>query len=566
MATSLNDITKRIRATQATEQARQWANTSDAQKRFMINAALNITRDRAKGIGTKTDTGTTDKQPTVAPEVQEKEPTASTAPTAPTAPTTPTTPEAPEAPEAAQPAQTEQVKKPEATAFTPTATAPEYQTIDYAKRLEELGGGKYTPSENVTAAQDYLNSIISSKPGSYQSRYGDQLDALYNQIMNREDFSYDLNGDALYQQYRDRYIAQGQSAMRDATAQAAALTGGYGNSYAATAGNLAYQSYLQQLNDVVPELYQQAYQRYLQEGEDLQNRYAITQAADEADYGRWRDSYNDWINDRAYAQAAYESAYGQDYSDYTNRLNSAMSMLGMEQSDMAQANSNAFSRYLTDLGYERSDYEYGRDESRADYEYDRDAARQDQLLQQQYDREDKLTADEREYNRGLITDEREYNRELTEDERRYNQSLIESEREYNDGLTDQSYYRDLVANVAAQGKLPPQTLLGLAGLTADEAVSLARAYGYRGKGYGSTGSSSSSSSGSSRKNNTTGSSTGTGSTDSTGSTTGSDVSYDKLLNWATSGSRYQNYNAGWSNSGLTRDEYDSSRRKNYAKK
>lgn len=538
MATSLNDMDKRIRATQATELARQQANTSDAQKKFMINAAMLYAKDKVMGNGKQTDAGSGSAgalDNIVSPEVQQKEqetpttPTLPTTPTTPEAPTTPTTPTTPSVPEAAQ---TAQVKKPEATTFTPTATAPEYQTIDYAKRLEELGGGKYTPSENVTAAQDYLNSIISSRPGSYQSRYGDQLDALYNQIMNREDFSYDLNGDALYQQYRDRYIAQGQSAMRDATAQASALTGGYGNSYAATAGNLAYQNYLQQLNDVVPELYQQAYQRYLQEGEDLQNRYAITQAADEADYGRWRDSYNDWINDRAYAQAAYESAYGQDYNDYTNRLNSAMNMLGMEQSDMAQANSNAFNKYLTDLGYERSDYEYGRNESRADYEYDRDAARQDALLQQQYDREDKLTADEREYNKGLIADEREYNRELTEDERKYNQSLIESEREYNNGLTDQSYYRDLVVSVASQGKLPPQTLLGLAGITADEAVSIAKAYGYKGKGYGSTGSSASSGSGTS-SSGSSGQSTSTGSTGSTGS----DVSYGNLLNWALGGSK-----------------------------
>lgn len=484
MAT-LEDIAKRLKANVETASERGLGSPTDINGNLNLGAAMDRwgVKDKVQNaFGIKPSTGATEEKPS-------------------TDAATPGTPEA---------AKPTEVKKPEQTSFAPTATAPEYQQIDYAKRLEELGGGKYTPSENVTAAQDYLNSIISSKPGSYQSRYGDQLQSLYDQIMNREDFSYDLNGDALYQQYRDRYMAQGQSAMRDATAQASALTGGYGNSYAATAGNLAYQNYLQQLNDVVPELYQQAYQRYLQEGEDLQNRYAITQAADEADYGRWRDSYNDWINDRAYAQAAYESAYGQDYNDYTNRLNSAMNMLGMEQSDNAQANSNAFNKYLTDLGYERSDYEYGRDESRADYEYDRDAARQDQLLQQQYDREDRLTAEEREYNQGLI----------------------DSEREYNDRLTDQSYYRDLVASIAGHGKLPPESLLGYAGLTAAEAEKLAKAYGYSGKGYG--GGSTSSGSGSSRKNNTTSSSAGTG---STGGTTDSGVNYDNLLNWALGGGK-----------------------------
>ena len=48
------------------------------------------------------------------------------------------------------------------------------------------------------------------------------------------DFKYDLNADLLYQNAVDNYMLQGQKAMMDTNAAAAALSGGYGNSWAAT--------------------------------------------------------------------------------------------------------------------------------------------------------------------------------------------------------------------------------------------------------------------------------------------------------------------------------------------
>ena len=58
-------------------------------------------------------------------------------------------------------------------------------------------------------------------------------------------------------------------ASEDAVARASAMTGGYGNSYAATTGAQAFNEQMGQLNDVIPELYQLAYNRYAQEGQDL---------------------------------------------------------------------------------------------------------------------------------------------------------------------------------------------------------------------------------------------------------------------------------------------------------
>lgn len=105
--------------------------------------------------------------------------------------------------------------------------------------------------------------------------YVDQLNALYDQIMNRKPFQYDLNGDLLYKQMADRYAQMGQMAMRDTMGTAAALTGGYGNSYAQQVGNQAYQQYMTALNDKVPSLYEQALNAYLQEGDQLLQQYQL---------------------------------------------------------------------------------------------------------------------------------------------------------------------------------------------------------------------------------------------------------------------------------------------------
>lgn len=223
-----------------------------------------------------------------------------------------------------------------------TAAKTAASKTDYIGRMNELATQKYVASDNVAAAQNYLQGIIDNKPGAYQSKYTDQLQGLYDRIMNREKFTYDLNGDMLYRQYADQYTRQGQLAMQDTMGQAAALTGGYGNSYAQTAGQQVFQGYLQALNDKVPELANAAYNRYAQEGADLQNQYALAQGAEQLDYGRYQDTLSQWQNERAYAQEAYNTAYSQDYTDYTNRLNMAQQALQMEREDAQRAQDTAY--------------------------------------------------------------------------------------------------------------------------------------------------------------------------------------------------------------------------------
>ena len=95
---------------------------------------------------------------------------------------------------------------------------------------------KYVQSDAVTQAQQTLAQQQANKPGQYQSQFQTGMNDLMGQIQNRPKFQYDVNADALYQQVAQNYMQQGQQAMMDTMGQAAALTGGYGNSYAQTAG------------------------------------------------------------------------------------------------------------------------------------------------------------------------------------------------------------------------------------------------------------------------------------------------------------------------------------------
>lgn len=97
------------------------------------------------------------------------------------------------------------------------------------------------------------------------------LDSAWERYRDREDFSYDPERDPFYRQYAQTYRQLGRLAMEDTVGIATGLTGGYANSYAETAGQQAYNSYLQRLQDVLPTLYGNAYERYQAEGESLYN-------------------------------------------------------------------------------------------------------------------------------------------------------------------------------------------------------------------------------------------------------------------------------------------------------
>lgn len=180
--------------------------------------------------------------------------------------------------------------------------------------------GQYKPSESVQNAYSQLQNTLNNKPSDYQSQYSDTIKNLLNNILNQKDFSYDFNKDALYQNYKNQYTQQGKQAMLDTQAAASALNGGFGSSYATSAASQAYQQYLTQLNDKIPELYNLALQKYQMDTDKLYNQYSAVGSQEDREYGQYRDEVNDWQNDRSYGLNQYSTMYNQDYGAYRDQV------------------------------------------------------------------------------------------------------------------------------------------------------------------------------------------------------------------------------------------------------
>lgn len=136
-----------------------------------------------------------------------------------------------------------------------------------------------------------------------------ELERLYAAITCRPAFSYDPASDPVYNSYAQSYQRRGRLAMRDTMGQAAALTGGYGSSYAQSVGQQQYDSYLQSLGEALPELYGMAWQRYNAEGDALKTAWELASVRSEVR----RESEREAAEREAAAQKSAETARRGNY-------------------------------------------------------------------------------------------------------------------------------------------------------------------------------------------------------------------------------------------------------------
>ena len=151
------------------------------------------------------------------------------------------------------------------------------------------------------------------RPAEYSSPYSSEIGSLLSSLSSREPFEYEASGDALFREYSDRYAREAKRAMKDTVGRVASLTGGYGSSYAATAGSEAYGSKMSELGDILPELYKLAYSKYLDEGSEMRSLLSAYRDADDENYSRYRDGVSDWQSDLKRLASAYESARDYEY-------------------------------------------------------------------------------------------------------------------------------------------------------------------------------------------------------------------------------------------------------------
>ena len=301
----------------------------------------------------------------------------------------------------------------------------------------------YQPSQNVTQAQQQLQQVQAAKPQGYNSKYGAQLDNIMNQIQNPQEFKYSFDGDELFKYYADLYSQNGRQASMDAMGQAAALTGGYGNSYAQQAGNQAYDEWMRSLYDRGMDLYDRAYQQYRDQQGDLLNQYNVLANQDQNEYGRYRDTVGDWENERAFWADRGDVEAERDYQRYKDNLDYWTGLAQVENADYRneQARQEAIRQYEQDFAEKVR-------QADLDESYRRDTLAE-QIRQANLDeayRRDTLdwnkATDERDYNRGVLESDRAFNEQVRQadlDEAYRQSTLAEQIRQAN---LDESYRRD----------------------------------------------------------------------------------------------------------------------------
>lgn len=217
------------------------------------------------------------------------------------------------------PAPAAEATTPRGVTYDPTTTTPG------AADLKQIEGTMptYKQSQALTDALAALNSWRGTKPGDYQGPYASQIEDLYNRVSNPEKFAYDPNADPLYQMYADRYGQNARRSMNDTMADAAALTGGYGNSYAQAVAQQAYDEQMQGLNDALPTLYNQAYGEYTDRQNQLLNQLKTAQDMEDTAYNRYRDTVGDYYTGLDALTKAANDLYEREYGQYTDALKQA---------------------------------------------------------------------------------------------------------------------------------------------------------------------------------------------------------------------------------------------------
>lgn len=230
------------------------------------------------------------------------------------------------------------------------ATTPEAKLLanEMANQLRSsyggYTGGKYGADyisdgkipNQIDSVLDKINGFGSfnfdQERPSYENQYAEQQQALLDAIINRPDFSWSKEDDPQWSSYKKSYLREGDRATANALGQAAAASGGRPSTAALTAATQAGDYYATQLNDIIPTLYQQAYDRYLNEyNMSLQDLNAVN-TQEQLDYTKYLDQLGQFNTDRNFAFNQYLSDFdilqdklsalqGQDSVDFDRYWN-----------------------------------------------------------------------------------------------------------------------------------------------------------------------------------------------------------------------------------------------------
>lgn len=206
----------------------------------------------------------------------------------------------------------------------------------------------YRPSSAVNNYRNERDNALKKAQAmgdfSYESQYKDKIEGLLNNAENMKfNFNYSLTDDPAYQTYRDQYVHNGQMAAQNAAAEAAAQTGGYGSTAATAASQQAYNESLTQLNQIVPDLYNAAYNRqwneFTNERDTLQELASAYQSLDQQGYDQalatWTNNFNQYITLAQQYNSNYQYLDSAERAQYETKLDGLYNMLTSSQQQYA---------------------------------------------------------------------------------------------------------------------------------------------------------------------------------------------------------------------------------------
>lgn len=271
---------------------------------------------------------------------------------------------------------------------------------------------KYEQEQDEVLGQigSYPDFTYDQQAPTYQNPYEQLQQQLLDKILNREDFTWSKDTDPVFGEYQKQYLREGERATANALAQAAAASGGQTSSYAATAAAQAGNYYAAQLSDKIPELYNQAYQRYLSEYEMMANDLGLVNTQQQLGYQEYLDKLGQYNTDKNFAYQQYMDDYNKllsyldaingqeqmDYQEYLDRLgqyngdkdfayqqyldnyNKLQSYLG----NLQDVNADEYQKYLDQIAQEQYEREWERDQQRYEQEQQQALQKQNQQMAQ----------------------------------------------------------------------------------------------------------------------------------------------------------------------------------------
>lgn len=140
-----------------------------------------------------------------------------------------------------------------------------------------------TTATQPTVAQTANQKLTQLTKGT-SSNLDDAINILFDRVINQKPFEYEPSADPTHNRYADIYARNAKLMSEDAMAQAAQLTGGFGSSYGQAVATQAYNAEMSKMNDIIPELRQQALAEH--ENARAKDIEALSLLLNERDYER----------------------------------------------------------------------------------------------------------------------------------------------------------------------------------------------------------------------------------------------------------------------------------------